>query len=124
SQWPLTSGIGAGAPSDVYRGFIEAVNRHDLDAAARLLDNQRYRENWVGFTHGLVDWEEAKASIRQVWKGLPDLRVELHDVLAIGDVAMARETVRGTATGRLYGAPATSVLAKRVSSTTSGLRTA
>jgi len=48
-----------------------------------------------------------KASIRQVWKGLPDLRVELHDVLAAADVAVARGTVRGTATGRLYGAPAT-----------------
>jgi len=93
--------------ADVYRGFIEAVNRHDLEAAARLLDAQRYRENCVGFTHGLVDWEEAKASIRQVWKGLPDLRVELHNVLATGDVAVARGTVRGTATGRLYGAPAT-----------------
>jgi len=83
----------------VYRGFIDAVNRHDLDAAARLLDSQRYRENCVGFTHGLVDWGEAKASIRQVWKGLPDLRVELHNVLATGDVAVARGTVRGTAKG-------------------------
>jgi len=93
--------------ADVYRRFIDAVNRHDLDAAAQLLDTQRYRENCVGFTHGLVDWEEAKASIQQVWKGLPDLRVELHNVLATADVAVARGTVRGTATGRLYGAPAT-----------------
>jgi len=91
----------------VYRAFIEAVNRHDLDAAARLLDPQRYRENCVGFTRGLVGWEEAKASIRQVWQGLPDLRVELHNVLATTDVAVARGAVRGTATGRLYGAPAT-----------------
>ena len=93
--------------ADVYRGFIEAVNRQDLDAVARLVDPQRYRENCVGFTHGFVDWEEAKASIRQVWKGLPDMRVELHNVLSSGDVAVARGTVRGTATGRLYGAPAT-----------------
>jgi len=35
------------------------------------------------------------------------MRVELHNVLATGDVAVARGTVRGTATGRLYGAPAT-----------------
>ena len=111
--------------ADVYRGFIEAVNRHDLDAAARLLDSQRYRENCVGFTHGLVDWEEAKASIRQVWKGLPDLRVELDNVLATGDVAVARGTVRGTATGAAYMARRRlSVLSKRASSTTSGSRTA
>ena len=91
----------------VYQRFIEAVNRQDLEEAARFVDGDRYRENCVGFTHGFVDWEEAKKSVRQVWKGLPDLRVELDQVLASGDIAMAHGTVRGTATGRLYGAPAT-----------------
>ena len=93
--------------ADVYRGFIDAVNRQDLEGAAQFVDAARYRENCVGFTHGFVDWQEAQKSVRQVWKGLPDLRVELDQVLASGDVALARGTVRGTATGRLYGAPAT-----------------
>jgi hypothetical protein len=53
-----------------------------------------------------VDWEEAQKSVRQVWKSLPNLRVELDHVLASGDVALAYGTARGTATGRLYGAPA------------------
>jgi predicted ester cyclase len=97
----------SGAPDEVYRGFLEAVNRQDLDAAEAFIDVERYRENCVGFTHGFVGWEEAKASVRQVWKGLPDLRVELHDVVGSADTALARGTVRGTATGRLYGAPAT-----------------
>jgi predicted ester cyclase len=91
----------------VYQGFIDAVNRKDLEAAGRFVDPARYRENCVGFTHGFVDWEQAKESVRRVWKGLPDLRVELARVLADGDVALAHGTVRGTATGRLYGAPAT-----------------
>jgi len=82
------------------------VNRQDLEEAARFVDSAWYRENCVGFTHGFVDWEEAKKSVRQVWKGLPDLRVELDQILASGDVALAHGTVRGTATGRLYGAPA------------------
>jgi predicted ester cyclase len=94
-------------PADVYRGFIEAVNSQDLEGAGRFVDAARYRENCVGFTHGFVGWEEAKESVRRVWKGLPDLRVELAQVLAGGDVALAHGTVRGTATGRLYGAPAT-----------------
>ena len=93
--------------ADVYHGFIEAVNRQDLEAAERFVDTARYRENCVGFTHGFVGWDEAKQSLRQVWKGLPDLRVELAQVLADGEVALAHGTVRGTATGRLYGAPAT-----------------
>ena len=102
------TGQGPGiSAADVYRGFIDAVNRQDLEAAARFVDAARYRENCVGFTHGFVDWEEAKKSVRQVWKGLPDLRVDLTQVLGSGDVALAHGTVRGTATGRLYGAPAT-----------------
>jgi len=88
----------------VYTGFIDAVNRQDLDGAAHFV---RYRENCVGFTRGFVGWEDAKASVRKVWQGLPDLRVELSRVLADAEVAVAHGTVRGTATGRLYGAPAT-----------------
>jgi len=91
----------------VYTGFIDAVNRRDLDRAALFVDAERYRENCVGFTRGFVGWEDARASVRRVWQGLPDLRVELSRVLADANVAVAHGTARGTATGRLYGAPAT-----------------
>jgi predicted ester cyclase len=102
------SGQGPGiSAADVYEGFIDAVNRQDLEGAAQFVDAARYRENCVGFTHGFVAWDEAQKSVRRVWRGLPDLRVELDQVLASGDVALAHGTVRGTATGRLYGAPAT-----------------
>jgi predicted ester cyclase len=97
---------GTGA-AEVYRGFVDAVNRQDLQAAEGFVDAARYRENCVGFTRGFVDWEKAKESVRQVWKGLPDLSVELAQIIADGDVALAHGTVRGTATGRLYSAPAT-----------------
>jgi predicted ester cyclase len=40
-------------------------------------------------------------------KFIPDLNVELDHVVADGDVVLAHGTVTGTATGRLYGAPAT-----------------
>lgn len=87
--------------------FIDAVNNKDLDAADQFVDVSRYRENCIGLTHGLVDWEQSKASIRRVREGLPDLRVELPHIMADNDVALAHGTVQGTATGRLYGAPAT-----------------
>ena len=93
--------------ADIYRAFIDAVNRQDLDAADRFVDVSRYRENCIGFTPGFVDWEQSKASIRRVWQGLPDLRAELPHIMADGDIVLAHGTVRGTATGRLYGAPAT-----------------
>lgn len=97
----------AGAAGQVYQGFIEAVNLKDLDSAEQYVDVARYREDCVGFTHGFVDWRAAKDSVRQVWKGLPDLRVDLDHILADDEVALAHGMVRGTATGRLYGAPAT-----------------
>jgi ketosteroid isomerase-like protein len=85
--------------ADVYKEFIEAVNRQDLEAAGRFVDPARYRENCVGFTRGFVDWEQAKESVRQVWKGLPDLRVELAQVLGDGDAALAHGTLYGKALG-------------------------
>ena len=106
-------------PADVYKEFIGAVNRQDLEEAGRYVDAARYRENCVGFTHGFVGWEQAKESVRQVWKGLPDLRVDLAQVLADGEVALAHGTVRGTATGRLYGPRPPSARSKPASSTTS-----
>jgi predicted ester cyclase len=93
-------------PGAIYQGFINAVNAKDLERADAFVD-PRYRENCVGFTHGAVDWVTAKESIRKVWQGLPDLRVELRTVAAEGDTVVAHGTVRGTASGRLYGAPAT-----------------
>lgn len=102
-----SSQTSAGTASQVYRGFIDAVNRQDLDAAERFVNVARYQENCVGFTHGFVGWQAAKDSVRRVWKGLPDLTVDLDHILADDTVALAHGTVRGTATGRLYGAPAT-----------------
>jgi hypothetical protein len=46
------------------------------------VDPDRYRESCIGFTKGFVNWDQAKASILQVSKGLPDLRVELPYVMA------------------------------------------
>src|SRR5215831_20542104 len=104
--------------AEIYRGFIDALNEKDLDAASEFVDASRYRENCIGFTRGFVNWEQSKASVRQVWKGLPDLRVELPHIMADNDVALAHGTVRGTAMGRLYGAPRLSAPTRQVSSTT------
>src|SRR5262245_19534108 len=91
----------------IYRGFIDAVNTRDLNAAEQFVDVTRYRENCIGFTRGFVDWDQSKASIRRVWQGLPDLHADLPHVIAEGEIVLAHGTVHGTATGRLYGAPAT-----------------
>ena|SRR5579862_6529108 len=79
--------------TEVYRGFLEAVNRQDLDEAERFVDVDTYRENCVGFTRGFVDWGEAKKSIRKVWKGLPDLHK------GTGDYVTLRLQVRSCESG-------------------------
>lgn len=98
---------GSRAPASVYAGFLDALNRRDLDDAARWVDLERYRENCLGFTRGFVGWAEAVVSLRTVWTGLPDLRVDLDATAVTGDTVLAHGTVRGTNTGRLYGTPAT-----------------
>lgn len=94
-------------PRRVYRAFITALNAQDLVAAAELVDVTRYREDCVGFTGGFVEWSAATASLQRIWQGLPDLQVELATVAADGEVVVAHGQASGTASGRLYGAPAT-----------------
>jgi predicted ester cyclase len=94
-------------PAAVYRTFLAALNAKDLQAAATVVDTTRYRENCVGFTKGFVNWQDATGSLRQVWNGLPDLHVDISDLQAGETSALAHGAVRGTNTGKLYGAPAT-----------------
>jgi predicted ester cyclase len=94
-------------PTVVYKRFLDALNRQDLEAATRCVHVERYREDCVAYTKGFVDWEGAKASIVTIWKALPGLQVDLHELAEGPDYALARGTVRGRAEGRLYGAPAT-----------------
>ncbi len=102
-----TSASARANPAGVYRIFLDALNDQDLAAAARVVDTDRYRENCVGFTKGFVGWEDAQASLREVWKGLPDLHVDITDLQAGESSAIAHGIVRGTNLGKLYGAPAT-----------------
>jgi predicted ester cyclase len=99
-------------PAAVYRRFLDALNRQDLTEAETCVDPTRYRENCVGFTDGYVNWADAKTSVQTIWKGLPDLHVELHDLATGPDLAIARGTVSGTALGRLD-APAVRTRARR-----------
>jgi predicted ester cyclase len=107
-QLRTEGGEGAQANArSTYSRFLEALNRRDLGGAEACVNAERYRENCVGFTKGFVNWSEAKESLETIWKALPDLHVELHNLAGEEDYAVARGTVSGTATGRLYGAPAT-----------------
>ena len=106
---PDTSAVGSvrSDPAVVYRRFLDALNVQDLSAAEQCVNVDDYRENCVAFTPGWVNWADARSSLEPIWKAIPDLKVELHDLASGPDFAIARGTVSGTALGRLYGAPAT-----------------
>ena len=92
---------------ETYRGFIDALNTYDLERAADFVDAERYRETCIGYIRGMVDWDQARESMRKVWQGLPDLRVDLVHIASSGDYVVAHGSAHGSATGRLFGAPAT-----------------
>jgi predicted ester cyclase len=87
----------------IYDGFVAALNAHSLKDAKRFVDSERYTENCVGFTPGDVGWEEATASLTDVWTGLPDLTVEIDARAADGHQVVAHGRVHGTDTGKLFG---------------------
>src|SRR5262249_58444914 len=60
----MESSASRAAAGAVYRTFIDALNRQNLEAAARLVDHARYPENCVGFTRGFFGWEAANQSAR------------------------------------------------------------
>ena len=93
--------------SAVYRRFLDALNGGDLDGAEQVVDVERWREICVGFTDGVIEWPESRASMEVVWKGIPDLKFEPQDLVSDGRGVVAVGTVTGRQSGRLYGAPAT-----------------
>jgi predicted ester cyclase len=95
------------AASEVYRSFLEGLNRRDLDQAERSVDVDRWREICVGYTSGVIEWPESRASMEAVWKGIPDLTFEPQQIVSDGTRVVAVGTARGRQSGRLFGAPAT-----------------
>ena len=91
----------------VYARYIELLNAQDLGALDEVVDPERYREICVGFTPGWVDLPKAVTSLEKVLCGIPDLNARVEDLVAEGDRVYARLTVKGTNTGRFFGAPPT-----------------
>jgi predicted ester cyclase len=98
---------GAADAVAVYRRFLDALNAGDMDAAEQVVNVERWREICVGFTDGVIEWPESRASMEVVWKGIPDLKFDTQHLVSDGRGVVAVGTVAGRQSGRLYGAPAT-----------------
>jgi predicted ester cyclase len=64
---------------------------YDPDAAIR------------GLAPGVEDVSGARGFYHQVWTGIPDGRLELHELVAEGDLVACRVTIDGTHGGELAG---------------------
>jgi predicted ester cyclase len=83
--------------ADIVRRYLDAVNRHDVEAAAGF-----FADDTVN--HGV---STGRAGVRRVLTDIfatfPDWRMEIVDLIAVGDDVVIREIVSGThqGTGRM-----------------------
>lgn len=88
------------------RRFMEEVlNKKDLDVAEELIADEFIDHNPApGFPNdkkGALEW------FRMMFEAFPDMRVEVHDIIAEGDRVAIHGTGSGTHKGEFMGVPAT-----------------
>ena len=82
---------------DVVLGYFDALNRHDLDAAADHLDAEVVEEiTGVGLFRGR---EEVKKFFDGLMKAAPDMKVIVDRSLSEGDTVVVQWRMEGTFTG-------------------------
>ena len=84
------------------RFYEEVINARNVDALGELLTS-----DGVDHTFGSQSAEEAKQFFGMLYQAFPDLRVEVNDVIAEGDLVAARVTYSGTHEGEFVGIPGT-----------------
>jgi steroid delta-isomerase-like uncharacterized protein len=84
------------------RFYEDVINGRNLDAIDGLLTPEG-----VDHTFGSQSAEQAKQFFGMVQQAFPDMRVEVHEVIAEGELVAARVTYTGTHQGEFVGIPAT-----------------
>lgn len=83
--------------AEIVRRYLDAVNRHDVEAAANF-----YADDTVN--HGIpVGRSGVRRVLTDIFMTFPDWRMEIVDLVAVGDDVVIREIVSGThqGTGRI-----------------------
>jgi steroid delta-isomerase-like uncharacterized protein len=89
--------------AEVVRRFIDALDKHDFDTIDDLLsDDLVFHGGSFGEISGREQFKEFAAPF---FVAFPDLRFELHDVIADGDRVAVRFTSTGTHNGEFSGMP-------------------
>jgi steroid delta-isomerase-like uncharacterized protein len=86
----------------VRRFYDEVINGRNVEIVDELLTADS-----VDHTFGSQGVEASKQFFGMLFQAFPDLRVEVHDVIAEGELAAARVTYSGSHEGEFIGIPAT-----------------
>jgi steroid delta-isomerase-like uncharacterized protein len=86
----------------VRRFYQDVINGRNLDALEELLT-----PDGVDHTFGSQSPEQARQFFGMVQQAFPEMRVEVHEVIAEGELVAARVTYTGTHQGEFLGIPAT-----------------
>ena len=86
------------ANKTIARSYVEALNRHDIEAAVALVAPDLVNHAAIPEAQGADGLRRIMAKLN---KAFPDQQVSLDDVIAEGDRVMCRVTMRGTNTGPL-----------------------
>src|SRR5947208_16165763 len=88
----------------VRRVFGEVINQGKMEVANEVIGSSYVNHDLPAPTPGPEGFKQVIGFFRA---GFPDLSIELHDVLADGDIISTRGTAHGTHTGEFQGIPPT-----------------
>jgi steroid delta-isomerase-like uncharacterized protein len=88
--------------ASVRRFYEEVINGRNVETVDELLTGDS-----VDHTFGSQGVEASKQFFGMLFQAFPDLRAEVHDVIAEGELVAARVTYSGSHEGEFIGIPAT-----------------
>lgn len=83
---------------DLVRQYLQAVDKHDLDAICRFVAPDVVNHAAIATAQGA---EGVRTIFRKIFEAMPDYSARCEDLVAEGDRVVARVSVRGTQTGPL-----------------------
>src|SRR5215469_3699985 len=89
-----------------YQEAIAAINNRDIDAYVELLDESIVLETELA-PAPIQGRDAARQLIQSYFDGIPDLHLEIQQIITSGDYVVARTHLTGTHKGTLVGIPAT-----------------
>ena len=96
------------SPQQVWRTYIDAWNRHDIDAILHsVTDDFIYDERPMTMDRPLQGRPAFRAYLERTFAAFPDLSIDLTSCDAGSTLTVSESVMRGTHMGRLNGMPAT-----------------